>query len=502
MHKNLFNKILLIIFLSFFSSLLIAAEKSSVGVISAAIGEVYNQDGKKLSTGDKIYFGDSIIVKSNSNSQIMLLDETVMSVGSNSEIKIDEFVYDKKSQNGKILSTIKSGSMRVLTGGVSEKNPANLEIKVPAGTIGSRGTEFQATVDNGQSKVLLIGPGPNNSAGLRPGSIQVSNALGSVLVNKPYNYTQMSANVSPSAPVPISASELKLFQQRLEARAAASTVTKVSADKNLTSSVLGQSKQQQIVDTIAKNVVAATSLNSASATSISSAASNANKTPVVTLVSVAAPKIVTPVSNSLFNTGTYKYDSGNVSMGSANGVFASGATFRDITTINFGTRSVTSVYSGSFTTQTPATGASIGTTNFSYSSTATYAKAVTTALSQETNFQITNKTGVTTTGSNLNQIQTSLYTPGSPSTLTGATGVSAATLANTFSIGGSGAGGVGNQIAAFGKFSTATGSDGTATLRLETSNVAYSASNTATTYGGANPSVISGSATNIKGTKQ
>ena len=496
MQKNLFNKLLLIIFLSFFSSLSIAAEKSSVGVISAAIGEVYNQDGKKLSTGDKIYFGDSIVVKSNSNSQIMLLDETVMSVGSNSEIKIDEFVYDKKSQNGKILSTIKSGSMRVLTGGVSEKNPANLEIKVPAGTIGSRGTEFQASVDNGQSKVLLIGPGPNNSAGLRPGSIQVSNALGSVLVNKPYNFTQMSANVSPSTPVPIPASELKLFQQKLEARAPVSLATKVTSDKNLTSSVLGSSKQQQIVDTIAKNVVAATSLNSASATTISSAASTANKTPVVTLASVAAPKIVTPVSNSLFNTGTYKYDSGNVSMGSANGVFASGATFRDITTINFGTRSVTSVYSGNFTT---TAGANTGTTNFSYTSTATYAKTVTAALSQETNFQIVNKTGVTTTGSLLNQTQTSLYNSTGP-TLTGASGtVSGSTvtpLASTFNVNAAG-----GQVAAFGKFSTATGSAGTATLRLETSNNA-TGTYTPTAFKDNTPSVITGTKTNIVGTKQ
>jgi hypothetical protein len=492
MQKNLFNKLLLIIFLSFFSSLSIAAEKSSVGVISAAIGEVYNQDGKKLSTGDKIYFGDSIVVKSNSNSQIMLLDETVMSVGSNSEIKIDEFVYDKKSQNGKILSTIKSGSMRVLTGGVSEKNPANLEIKVPAGTIGSRGTEFQASVDNGQSKVLLIGPGPNNSAGLRPGSIQVSNALGSVLVNKPYNFTQMSANVSPSTPVPIPASELKLFQQKLEARAPVSLATKVTSDKNLTSSVLGSSKQQQIVDTIAKNVVAATSLNSASATTISSAASTANKTPVVTLASVAAPKIVTPVSNSLFNTGTYKYDSGNVSMGSANGVFASGATFRDITTINFGTRSVTSVYSGNFTT---TAGANTGTTNFSYTSTATYAKTTTSALNQETNFQIANRTGVTSTGTNLNQTQTSLYSSTPTATLTGAS--SEATLANTFNL----ATGKSNQVAAFGKFSTTTGSAGTASLRLETSNNA-SGINTAAGYGANTPSVITGTKTNIVGTKQ
>jgi hypothetical protein len=496
MQKNLFNKLLLIIFLSFFSSLLIAAEKSSVGVISAAIGEVYNQEGKKLSTGDKIYFGDSIIVKSNSNSQIMLLDETVMSVGSNSEIKIDEFVYDKKSQNGKILSTIKSGSMRVLTGGVSEKNPANLEIKVPAGTIGSRGTEFQASVDNGQSKVLLIGPGPNNSAGLRPGSIEVSNALGSVLVNKPYNFTQMSANVSPSAPVPIPASELKLFQQKLEARAPVSSAAKVTSDKNLTSGVLGQTKQQQIVDIIAKNVVAATSLNSASATTISSATSNTNKAQVVTLASVAAPKTVSPVSSSLFNAGKYKYDSGNVTMSAASGVFSAG-TFKDVTTINFGTRSVTSVYSGNFTT---TAGANTGTTNFSFTSTATYAKTVTAALSQETNFQITNKTGVTTAGSLLNQTQTSLYNSTGP-TLTGASGtVSGSTvtpLASTFNVNAAGSG----QVAAFGKFSTATGSAGTATLRLETSNNA-TGTNTPTAFGANTPSVITGTKTNIVGTKQ
>jgi hypothetical protein len=488
MHKNLFNKILLIIFLSFFSSLLIAAEKSSVGVISAAIGEVYNQDEKKLSTGDKIYFGDSIIVKSNSNSQIMLLDETVMSVGSNSEIKIDEFVYDKKSQNGKILSTIKSGSMRVLTGGVSEKNPANLEIKVPAGTIGSRGTEFQATVDNGQSKVLLIGPGPNNSAGLRPGSIQVSNALGSVLVNKPYNFTQMSANVSPSAPVPISASELKLFQQRLEARAAASAATKVSADKNLISSVLGQSKQQQIVDTIAKNVVAATSLNSASATSISSASSNANKTPVVTLASVAAPKTVATVSNSLFTTGAYKYDSGNVIMTKTGigtpGTALTSGTFREITTINFGTRNVSSVFSGSYV-------AGVATTAFNYTNSVTFAKTSST-VNKETNFQITNVTGATTAGSNLNQTQTSLYVA-SPQTLNGT--ASPLVLASTFNLGTGGS----NQIAAFGNFSTATGSAGTASLRLETSNVTSSTS--AVTYAG-NAAVLTGTKTNIVGTKQ
>jgi hypothetical protein len=301
----------------------------------------------------------------------------------------------------------------------------------------------------------------------------------------------MSANVSPSSPVPIPASELKLFQQKLEARAAVSSAAKVTSDKNLTSNVLGQTKQQQIVDTIAKNVVAATSLNSASATTISSAASNTNKAQVVTLASVAAPKTVSPVSSSLFNTGTYKYDSGNVTMSGATGVFTAG-TFRDVTTINFGTRSVTSVYSGNFTT----TGAAnTGITNFSYTSAASYAKTVTTALSQQTNFQITNTggntTGAATAGSNLNQTQTLLY---NGSSLTGAK--DAATLAQQFDL----ATGKGNLVAAFGKFSTASGSAGTATLKLETSNYVGTTYN-ATNYGSTAGS-ISGTKANIVGTKQ
>ena len=176
---NNLKKIFFALFV-FSSTVAYSVEKPVVGVISAAVGEIYNQNNKKLKSGDKIYFGDSVIVKDKSNSQILLLDETVMSVGSNSEIKIDEFIYDPKTKDGKILSQIKSGSMKVLTGGVSEKNPANLEIKVPAGTIGTRGTEFQATVDatNSQSKILLIGPGPGNSLGLRPGAVEVQNNLG------------------------------------------------------------------------------------------------------------------------------------------------------------------------------------------------------------------------------------------------------------------------------------------------------------------------------------
>ena len=253
--NNLLRVILAFFILSFTASH--AVEKPIVGVISAAVGEIYNQNNKKLKSGDKIYFGDSIIVKDKSNSQILLLDETVMSVGSNSEIKIDEFIYDPKTKDGKILSQIKSGSMKVLTGGVSEKNPANLEIKVPAGTIGTRGTEFQATVDatNSQSKILLIGPGPDNSLGLRPGAIEVENNFGKVLLDKPFLFTQMSATTAPQAPIPVPQNELKQFQQRLETKAAPATAQIATAQKATTEKALfsGDLKKENIIQQIIKN---------------------------------------------------------------------------------------------------------------------------------------------------------------------------------------------------------------------------------------------------------
>ena len=34
-----------------------------IGVIAVGIGEILNQKNEKLSTGSKIYFGDTIIVK-------------------------------------------------------------------------------------------------------------------------------------------------------------------------------------------------------------------------------------------------------------------------------------------------------------------------------------------------------------------------------------------------------------------------------------------------------
>ena len=212
-------KKLTVFILILFNFNLFANAEQIIGSIGLTVGTVKNQKNEILKAGDPVYFGDEIIVEEQSKSQVLLLDETVLTLGQKSSITIDEFVYDPNTENGKISTSIAAGSVKVLSGKISQGNPEDLVVKTPAGSIGTRGTEFQTVVDDeGDSKVLLIGPGENNTLGLRPGAVEVFNDLGSVTLDSPFAYTEFGINQIPTPPVTISNEQLQEFQSFLAAR--------------------------------------------------------------------------------------------------------------------------------------------------------------------------------------------------------------------------------------------------------------------------------------------
>jgi len=167
-------------------SISFAFSNDVIGVVAAGIGNIFNQKNEQLSTGSKIYFGDTIIVKEKSNAQILLLDETALTIGEKSELTIDDFVYDPKSKVGKIVSNIKIGTVRIVTGEISNQNPDNLEVNIPTGSVGARGTEFVVVTESDQkSTVVLLGPGKKNSLGMVPGTLNISDGINTVSVSTP-----------------------------------------------------------------------------------------------------------------------------------------------------------------------------------------------------------------------------------------------------------------------------------------------------------------------------
>jgi len=216
------KKILTIILaLLFFGSLSAKAneeltiEKQLVGIVGAISGTVKTET-RELKTGDKIYLNETILAGAGSGTQILLLDQSTFTIGEDSEVVMDTFIYDPATNDGKIVASVKQGSLKVISGLISKKNPDSLTVEVPEGTLGSRGTEFQTIVSKGKTDTLLIGPGKNNTLGMRPGAVLVGNSLGSTLLDNPYSMTSMTKGKAPGQAKKITKNQLKKFNKKMK----------------------------------------------------------------------------------------------------------------------------------------------------------------------------------------------------------------------------------------------------------------------------------------------
>ena len=201
-------------------------EKQLVGIVGAISGTVKTET-RELKAGDKIYLNETIYAGVGSGTQILLLDQSTFTVGEDSEVVMDTFVFDPETNDGKIVASVKQGSLKVISGLISKKNPDSLTVEVPEGTLGSRGTEFQTIVSKGRTDTLLIGPGKNNTLGMRPGAVLVGNKLGQTLLDNPYSMTSMTKGKAPGQAKKITRNQLKKFNKKMKAL----RVAKLSPDE-------------------------------------------------------------------------------------------------------------------------------------------------------------------------------------------------------------------------------------------------------------------------------
>ena len=191
-------------------------EKQLVGIVGAISGTVKTET-RELKAGDKIYLNETIVAGAGSGTQILLLDQSTFTIGEDSEVVMDTFIFDPATNDGKIVASVKQGSLKVISGLISKKNPDSLTVEVPEGTLGSRGTEFQTVVSKGKTDTLLIGPGKNNTLGMRPGAVLVGNSLGSTLLDNPYSMASMTKGKAPGQAKKITKNQLKKFNKKMKA---------------------------------------------------------------------------------------------------------------------------------------------------------------------------------------------------------------------------------------------------------------------------------------------
>lgn len=101
-----------------------------------------------LELGNRIIFRERIQTSAQGSVQLVFLDKSTMNIGPNTDLIIDEFVYDPKSGTGKMAATLGKGVLRFVGGQISHTTGAT--IRTPATTLGIRGGV--ATVSHDQQQ--------------------------------------------------------------------------------------------------------------------------------------------------------------------------------------------------------------------------------------------------------------------------------------------------------------------------------------------------------------
>jgi hypothetical protein len=94
------------------------------------------QERKLVDEGYKIIQNHTIVTDENGKAQMLLVDGTAFTVGPNSSVTLDSFIYNPETAEGSLTVTSK-GLMRLVGGKVTKNNPAI--IRTNAATVGIRG---------------------------------------------------------------------------------------------------------------------------------------------------------------------------------------------------------------------------------------------------------------------------------------------------------------------------------------------------------------------------
>ena len=176
----------------------------------AAIGQ--------MSSGQQVFLGDDIKVGGNGRLQVMLLDETIFTLGANSVMRIDEFVYDPNAPlNNTLTTSITQGAFRFVSGQVARRGADAMTVKLPSATIGVRGTSVAGEVsETGAAQVILLGPAIDNNLGLPAGVINVTNEAGGVDITRPGFVTEIAAaSIAPEPPQQATMQQIRQLEQAL-----------------------------------------------------------------------------------------------------------------------------------------------------------------------------------------------------------------------------------------------------------------------------------------------
>ena len=144
-------------FLTFLTPLILFAtsihSEERIGIAEKIVGNVYKKIiSDKINLGDNLIYNQFVRTSSDSAATIKFDDGTLLHIGPDSELQLDDLVYSSKSQ---VLSGFLNLTNGVFQFANDHKNQMYVTLKTPVATIGIRGTKFSAYAKKSYSELAV-----------------------------------------------------------------------------------------------------------------------------------------------------------------------------------------------------------------------------------------------------------------------------------------------------------------------------------------------------------
>jgi len=127
----------------------IAYAADMVGIVKIVRGSasiVRDEQTIPAKAGNKLFEKDSIKTGADGSIGVIFSDNSLLSIGSNSDLQINEFLFRPADKKLSIITRIKRGTLTYITGLIAKLRPESVKFQTPTAILGVRGTHFAIRV--------------------------------------------------------------------------------------------------------------------------------------------------------------------------------------------------------------------------------------------------------------------------------------------------------------------------------------------------------------------
>ena len=137
--------LVLLIFIVMSNPFVCYGESTFIGIVKTVDGEAFvirNDQPAKAVKGMTIQMGDVLKTGADGCMGIIFSDDTVISMGLNTELTIKRYLFDPRRGKLSFFAKMVQGTISFLCGQIAKLAPDSVCVEIPAATIGIRGTHF------------------------------------------------------------------------------------------------------------------------------------------------------------------------------------------------------------------------------------------------------------------------------------------------------------------------------------------------------------------------